>query len=310
MYLRAGFDWHRMHVLWNGIDADEYRDVEPLPSPEIRLTFAGYFGAHKGIDVLIRAVARLNRPNIRINLVGSGAEEPNYRALADSLGIGSCLRFWGKLDNREVKQAYRETDIYCLPSVWPENQPVSITEAMACGIPVVAADLGGSRELVADGETGFLVPAGDDEALAERLARLADDAGLRRHMGEAGRQRIAQTSFHAQMARLTGLYDTVPAAPKPVSKPVILVKGRVLPPHIHRATPHDVLLWEWVLDESEERSAAACLLLPGETADARELRFLRASGIPVLVHERAQAPGCGVRVYEDEADLLGMIAEL
>ena len=310
MYLRVGFDYHRLHVLWNGIDMEQYADVSPAAGAEIRITFAGYFGAHKGVDVLIRAVARLKRKDVRLNLVGSGAEEAAYRALAESLGVGSCLRFWGKIDNRDMKKVYQETDIYCLPSVWPENQPVSITEAMACGIPVVASDLGGSRELVSDGETGWIFPAGDDAALADRLSALLDDPALRRQMGRAGRARVSKADFSAQVARLAGLYDTVSLAPCAISKPLILVKGSVLPPHVHRATSKDLLLWEWILDEKDLEQAVGCVFLPGETAAPRELAFLRENGLPALVRSKDQAPGCKVLCYADDADLIRLIARL
>ena len=313
-YIKAGFDAHRMHVLWNGADLKQFEDCAHLPSDRVRITFAGYFGAHKGIDVLIRAAAKTGRKDILINLVGSGAEEENYRALAASLGMAGQLRFWGRLSNDGIIAAYRETDIYCLPSVWPENQPVSITEAMACGIPVVASDLGGNRELVRDGETGYLFPAGDADALAAKLTALCEDAALRRRMGEAGKAIMAQAGLDRQAARLAGLYDTLPASPVVRSKPLILIKGNVLPPLVHRFTRRDVLLWDWILEDADLEQALAVAVLPGERLSPTELKRAGAFRIPLLVPagDRAvyRSGAEMVTAYEDEAELLRMIARL
>ncbi len=312
IYRRGGFDMHRLHVVWNGIDTQAFADCAPTPSPRVRVTFVGYFGRHKGLDVLVRALGRLNRPDLCVRLVGSGAEASALRALAASLGVADRLEFPGRVDNREIARVYRDTDIYCLPSVCPENQPVTITEAMACGIPVVASDLGGCPELVADGETGLLFPAGDDEALAACLARLADDPALRRRMGEAGRRRIAGADLHVQAARLADLYDSVPAAPAVSGKKVILMKGTVLPPRVDRVTACDVLLRDWILDPADLRQAVAAVLLPGERFTPTELQRARALGLTLLVPEEAQEAlgdtSCPVEVYADRPALLRLLA--
>ena len=121
---------------------------------------------------------------------------------------------------------------------------------------------------------------------------------------------MAGADFHAQAARLAGLYDNIRPAAAAGSKPVILVKGRVLPPMVHRITYSDVLLWDWILDERELGQAIACVLLPEEMASPSELAFLRRTGIPVLARSREQAPGCRFVPYEDEAELITRIAQL
>ncbi|MBR5345637.1 MAG: glycosyltransferase [Clostridia bacterium] len=313
-YIRAGFDAHKMNVIWNGITLTQFAGCTRVPSDLIRVTFAGYFGAHKGIDVLIRAVALTKRSDIQINLVGSGAEEENYKALAASLGIAGQLRFWGRLSNAEMIAAYRETDIYCLPSVWPENQPVSITEAMACGIPVLASDLGGNRELVKDGETGLLFPAGNAEALAEKLVILCKDEKLREQMGQAGCERIGKASLHRQVGQLAELYDHLPPLSGVRSKPLILFKGTVLPTLVHRFTRYDVMLWDWVLDDHDLQQTKAVAVLNGERLSSAELKKIRDHSIRLVVPARDEAvyrrEGVDLAIYADEAELLRMIATL
>ena len=92
---------------------------------------------------------------------------------------------------RDVRAVLSAADIHAMPSRW-EGFGLSAAEAMAAGLPVVATDVGGLREVVADGETGLLVRPGDPFALAEAIETLARDADLRRRLGEAGRRRVAR----------------------------------------------------------------------------------------------------------------------
>ena len=281
-YLRAGFDFHKMHVIWNGIDADRFSDVKRVESEKIRISVIAHFGKHKGIDTLIKAVGLLERKDIEISLVGSGEEEAHYRDIATECGVLHQLRFWGRVDNREIGNVFAETDIYCLPSRWPENQPVSITEAMACGIPVVASNLGGSRELVLDGKTGLLFEAGNEKDLADKLRRLIDDAELRKTFGRAGRDLISQFSFHKQVSEVNRLYDEI-VPRKTASKKIIAVKGNVFPYGIEKVANLDVLHWDWIIRKNGFEDVVSCVLLPGEHLTAGQIRMLKEKRIPLYV---------------------------
>lgn len=313
-YIRAGFNAHKMHVLWNGIDYNAYANVENIADDKIRITYAGYFGAHKGVDVLIRAVALLKDKEIVLNLVGDGAEEPHYRALASELGIAGKLHFHGRVSNEEMDRIYRETDIYCLPSVWPENQPVSITEAMACGIPVIASGLGGSRELVNDGVTGYLTEAGNAENLADKIRKLCDDPDMRRRMGNAGRQRMADNDYRKQVRKLAELYDEICPTGKIKSRQMILVKGGMLPEYIDRCTDYDIIPWTWICDPADIEQAVAVVLLPGETISGYELEEIERNHLSILAStseaERLQSDGRRVVSYTDEEALLRILPSI
>ena len=316
-YMRAGFDFHKMNVLWNGIDADRFEAVGKIPSDKIRIPVVAYFGRHKGIDTLIRAVAKLGRDDIEINLVGSGSEQDNYKSLAAECGVLHSLRFWGRVANHDIGKAYAETDIYCLPSRWPENQPVSITEAMACGLPVVASDLGGSKELVRDGETGYVFRADDVDDLAAKLKTLVDDESLRLRFGDAGREAMLRNSFDAQVRKLVGIYDGIVGG-KASSKKIVAFKGSRLPRGVDVITPCDVTLFEWLNKPGELRDVIALFLLPGQRLEGDEAKSLSEYGIPVfvcasefeLVNMKMAEMGINVFQYMDDADILAKIAEI
>lgn len=244
-YIRAGFDPRKIHVIWNGIDSEKYARVKAEPAGKIRITFAGIFGPHKGVEYLIRALGQLKEEPILLNLVGRGDEEPKYRELAEMLGVTEKISFRGKVDNNRMIDIYRETDIFCLPAVSPENQPVTITEAMACGIPVIASRIGGVPELVEDGVTGYLAEPRNAEDLAEKIRMMIADRERMREMGEAGRQRMRDNDFHRQAKKLAELYDSVrPAEVK--TRAFITVEGKEIPYGMDKEHPEDVLLEEWM----------------------------------------------------------------
>jgi glycosyltransferase involved in cell wall biosynthesis len=120
--------------------------------------------------------------------------------------FSSSIRFWGRVANQEVESVFRETDVLVLPSIWPENQPVSITEAMATRTPVIASDIGGIPELVEDGAHGYLFPAGDATALADRMRRFLDDSSLINRLGAYGFERIHSCTFGNQVGKIIQVY--------------------------------------------------------------------------------------------------------
>jgi glycosyltransferase involved in cell wall biosynthesis len=244
-YIRAGFDPRKIHVIWNGIDAERYAAVKTEQEEKVRITFAGIFGPHKGVEYLIRALGLLKDEPVVLKLAGKGEEEPKYRALAEELGVAEKITFLGKVDNAQMIDIYRETDIFCLPAVSPENQPVTITEAMACGIPVIASRIGGVPELVEDGVTGYLAKPWDAEDLAEKIRMMVKDRKKMRQMGEAGRVRMRENDFHAQAGRLSALYDAIKPGQAPETRDAVYVPGKKIPYGMDKEYMEDVLLAEW-----------------------------------------------------------------
>jgi glycosyltransferase involved in cell wall biosynthesis len=137
----------------------------------------------KGIDVLIRAMARVGRDALLI-LAGDGSELASCRALAVALGLGDHVRFLGLRD--DVERVYAAADVVVMPSLWDEAFGLVVVEAMAAARPVVVTASGAMPEMVAGGR-GVVVPKRDEVALAGAIGRLLDDEAARARMGQAGR---------------------------------------------------------------------------------------------------------------------------
>jgi glycosyltransferase involved in cell wall biosynthesis len=157
-----------------------------------RVLYVGRIMRHKGIDVLIDALA----PGTGLDVVGRVYDD-EYHALLRERARGKDVRFVHDASDEVVAEHYRRALVTVLPSVhddvfgghWdrPELLGGVLQESMATGTPVICSAVGGMPEVVRDGENGFVVPPNDPAALADRIARLAADPALRRRLGEAGR---------------------------------------------------------------------------------------------------------------------------
>lgn len=192
-----------------GVDLARFQPVErngARPAGVVVGTVAR-LALEKGLDVLLRAAARLIESGLplRVVLVGEGPLRGRLERLALRLAIADRVEFRGELPHEQVPGALAELDIFVLPSR-AEGFGVAALEAQAMRLPVVASDVGGIPDVVAHERTGLLVPPGDVAALAGALRRLAADAGLRASMGRAGRA-LAEGRYRweenaAQMERL------------------------------------------------------------------------------------------------------------
>jgi glycosyltransferase involved in cell wall biosynthesis len=124
-----------------------------------------------------------------------------------ALGLQDSIQLCGKLENTRVHEVFAETDVLLLPSVWPENQPVSITEAMAASIPTIASRIGGIPELVADGVTGRLVEPGNAKDLSSAMRTCIENGETRENWGAAAFERIRGHTFEAQVKEIVKVYD-------------------------------------------------------------------------------------------------------
>jgi glycosyltransferase involved in cell wall biosynthesis len=129
--------------------------------------------------------------NTRLALVGAGEDEASLKDLARELGIEGAVSFLGW--HPEIPEFLKDADLFVLPSLW-EGMPNVVLEAMASGVPTVATEVGGTPELVLEGETGVLVPPADSDALARSIITLLQDRELRSRMGQQALER-AQSQF-------------------------------------------------------------------------------------------------------------------
>lgn len=181
-------------VIPNGLDLEEFgqRGLRPREAARAGLRVngrvigtVGRLAREKGHEVLLRALAKLP-DDVQLVIVGEGEQYAALERQAAERGLAERVRFTGYVDSRLVLRAF---DIYVQPSYY-EGFGLSILEAMAAGLPVVACRVGGVADVVVDGETGLLVPAGDPEALATAVRRMLQDSELARRCGEAAAQRV------------------------------------------------------------------------------------------------------------------------
>ncbi len=219
-------DPERIRVIRNGIDAAEYApdpdtgvlDRHGIDRSRPYVIFVGRITRQKGLPVLLRAAAELV-PEAQLVLCAGQADTQEQLAevteLVDGLRAVRSGVLWihQMLPKPEVIQLLSHATVFACPSVY---EPLGIVnlEAMACGTAVVASRTGGIPEVVADGETGLLVPPGDPGKLAAALNALLADPGRAREMGQAGRDRaVTEFSWAAVAARTDGLYAEL-AAPR------------------------------------------------------------------------------------------------
>ena len=182
------------------------RSVLELPHGARIVGTVGRLNPVKDQACLLRAFARLHRerPEAALVLVGDGALRGALEAQAAALGIGEALRFLG--DRGDVRQLLQGFDAFALSSL-SEGYSMALLEACASALPIVATDVGGNREIVVDGRNGLLVPAADEAALADALARLLCDPVRAEAMGRAGRDwALREASIDAMVVRYDTLY--------------------------------------------------------------------------------------------------------
>jgi glycosyltransferase involved in cell wall biosynthesis len=175
--------WMADQLQLNGIPAEAIPLPVPLPSPGFRrvpsaeplFLYCGRLDREKGPDLLLQAFTRVlaRTPTARLRILGDGPRRPLLEGLAASLGIGAAVRFDGRVPFTEVEAALGTAWALVAPSVWPEPLGLTAIEAITRGVPVVASASGGHAETVEQGVSGYLVPNGDESALAECLASLA-----------------------------------------------------------------------------------------------------------------------------------------
>lgn len=197
-----------------GVDPGVFAPAHGPPAARRLLTVARLV-PKKGIDVALRAVALLapQFPDLRYEIVGDGPLRQELEALAGRLGIARLVEFAGMRSQEEVRRALGRASLFVLPSRTApdgdeEGTPTVLLEAASAGVPVVSTRHAGIPDVVADGETGFLVEESDAEALSARLRDLLTEGELRARMGRAARSRVLREHDTALLsARLERHYE-------------------------------------------------------------------------------------------------------
>jgi len=197
-----GVDIERLHP---GLDKQFIRSKHGIAPDKIVLLALQRLDPRKGIDVLLRALKTLvaNYPNVHLIVAGKGPELEKLQSLAEQLELTDFVTFAGFVSEEEKPLYYAAADIFVFHSYY-EGLGIVLEEASASGLPIVTADAAGTRDIVVEGETGYIVPPGNAERLAEAVVRLLNQPETRDRYGKRGRQ-LAQDRFSKEVISSTYL---------------------------------------------------------------------------------------------------------
>lgn len=198
--------WSKLRLVHCGVIPEQYDRATRVGSG--RILFVGRLAAVKGVPLLFDALKRLlpDHPGASLTVIGDGPARAELEAMAAEPPLAGRVSFLGYRGQAEVAEELARSDMLVLPS-FAEGVPVVLMEAMASRMPVIASQVAGIPELIRDGESGHVVPAGDVDSLADRMGRLLADPALRGRMGEAGRAMIeAEYDVRREAAWLLTLF--------------------------------------------------------------------------------------------------------
>lgn len=203
-----------VEIVPNGVDVDRFASAtEPadgLPSGQI-LLWAGRLDPQKGFAIAVRAFGELARRFDDLWFVVAGDGRDRHAVASLSADARRRVVMLGAVPNRELHRYHAAADAFVAPATGHESFGVVLVEALAAGVPVVATDIPGYREVVRDGVEGLLVPPGNAPALVEAVSRVLDDPALAERLVAAGRERARTYAWDAVVPRIEEIYRRVAA---------------------------------------------------------------------------------------------------
>jgi len=200
-----------VEVVWNGFPVTS---GEPHLAAVPTIAYAGRLVPEKGVDILLQAFSEVVKTmkDARLLVIGTGAERGRLEKMSASLGLASSVVFTGHLSQVEMELHFAGAWVQAVPSRWAEPFGNVAAEGMMRGTAVVASRVGGLAEIIRDGETGFLVPPGDVQALARVIAALLSNRELAAKTGTAGREfALAHLSIESCVDEIIGIYERIVA---------------------------------------------------------------------------------------------------
>ncbi|WP_157931995.1 glycosyltransferase [Methanobacterium subterraneum] len=213
-------DETKVFVLRNGVDTSRFnparnrslRDNFGINDDDVLILFVGYLDKFKGIFELINAFYEINgeNKNVKLMMVGVGPRKGELVNILTGLDINNEVIFTGRVEPQKIHKFYQAADIFTLPS-YTEGLPVSVLEAMACELPVVATTVGGVPEIITDGLNGFLVSPKNEKDLIKKLVALVNNENLRKEFGKNSLEKLNENSMTLQkkIELLIGFYRDV-----------------------------------------------------------------------------------------------------
>lgn len=327
-YVEAGFPRERIDVLSNGIDLDALPPAHTGRQGAVAFTCSAYLGEHKGIPVLLDALRILAADDSlagrwRVTILGEGTLRPLVDGAIAEMAGRADISAPGQLPRSQALATMAEADVCLLPSVWPENEPVSMLEAIALGKAQIATAVGGNPGLVEHDRSGLLVPPGDPRPLAEAMRRYILDPALAAAHGARNLSRRAAFAERTTIDRLEAIL-AAPPAPAAPREPVIICgagwpseQAAAAIARLHEHLPPGLvprLVWHgWAGDGPWDDAAALWFWdrLPEEPLIAEALR----RGLPVLAPDNGWAralarQGAPVLIYETYLEALAALRAL
>lgn len=206
-------------VLRNAVDTNKFK---PLKNMEIRqkygikknsilILFVGYLDVFKGIFELIDAFFEVNKENndLKVMIIGEGPQESKIKDKVSKLKLDTSIIFTGKISSEDIPQYYQAADIFVLPS-YTEGTPLAVIEAMACGLPIIASNVGGISEIVISNENGFIISPKNIKELSSKLRVLVKNQSLRSKFSNKSLKIInSEFNIDKKVEKLIDLYKNI-----------------------------------------------------------------------------------------------------
>jgi len=200
-----------IHVVPNGIDIKQSNPTSRSTEVKGRsksIVFVGRLHQVKGVQYLLTAMKQIHEeiPDTRLILVGDGEERERLQRMVDDYKLDRCVEFVGRVPHEKIPEYLLLADIFVLPSL-SEGFPVTILEAMSCGLPIVASRVGGIPDILEDGVNGYMVEAKSSDELAERLTALLKNDEMRMKISNNNLQEVRRYSWESVTMTVESIYS-------------------------------------------------------------------------------------------------------
>jgi len=184
-------DPNEVKIIYNGVDEKLFYPKQKKSGDNKHITYVGRMDREKGVFDLVESGKYIcnERPDVYFTLVGKGRDLDKLKQKTRKMGLEDRFKFLGQVDRNRLVEIYQDADVFVFPS-YHEGLPTVILEAMSCGLPVIATDVRGNRDLISAGENGILVPPRSPGKIAETITTLIEDEKLKEKLGKNARKTI------------------------------------------------------------------------------------------------------------------------
>ena len=188
-----GINPNTVKTVWNGVDEKIFSLAPRTVGSERNVLYTGVLRARKGLFDLMKCAKLVNAifPDVKFKICGTGPLLSKLKEQARSDGLQDQIIFLGRVNKQKLIQTYQNATIQVIPSIY-EGLPTVLLEAMSCGLPVVATNIGGIREVISSGENGILFSPGSPKEMADAIIKLLNDESLRIKLGSNARETILE----------------------------------------------------------------------------------------------------------------------